>query len=83
MLFGLLPTGATATKPYAVLLAQDFPANARQAVAAIRKATAKPESSPGGLLSGGRCSTLKLMAGIMRRYANPEVKARLDRLDLD
>jgi hypothetical protein len=39
---------AELTRPYAVLLAEDFAENARRAVAAIRKATGKAEGSPGG-----------------------------------
>jgi site-specific DNA recombinase len=41
-------TEAELTRPYAVLLAENFAKNARQAVAAIRKATGKAEGSPGG-----------------------------------
>jgi site-specific DNA recombinase len=39
---------ATLTRPYAVLLAEDFAENARQAVAAIRKATGNAEGNPDG-----------------------------------
>ena len=39
---------ATLTRPYAVLLADDFAENARKAVTAIRRATRKAEASPDG-----------------------------------
>jgi hypothetical protein len=39
---------AELTRPYAVLLAEDFAGNARRAVAAIRRAAGKAEGSPDG-----------------------------------
>jgi site-specific DNA recombinase len=72
---------AELTEPFAVLLADELVPGVLVEAEAIAKAAESSEGNPEGL-PAVPCSNFEVLADLMGRYWNPEVRARLDRLDL-
>jgi hypothetical protein len=69
------------TEPYAVLLADELVPGVLAEAEAIARASENSEGSPEGLPAGA-VSNFESLAGLMRRYSNPDLRRRLDRLNL-